>query len=89
MRGSFAGLMRAQMGQERQRRLARIKTLKAMIKGITAAIAKADSRAALRNLAAIKKHLAEDLRSEVTKLAESASSGKRMIVKFRRDAWGS
>jgi hypothetical protein len=92
IRGSMAGLMRAQLEQERQRRGARITTLKAMIKRIKTALAKPGSKTAVRNLRAIKDQLARDLRLEVTKLADRTRSGTRMLVKLRRDArdfWGS
>jgi hypothetical protein len=92
IRGSMAGLLRAQLTQERRRRGTRIKSLKAMIKGIGAAMAKPDSKAALRKLTAIKQQLARDLKLEATKLADRARSGTRMLARLRRDArdfWGS
>jgi hypothetical protein len=92
IRGSMAGLLRAQLTQERRRRGTRIRSLKAMIKGIGAAMAKPDSKAALRKLTAIKQQLARDLQLEVTKLADRARSGTRMLARLRRDArdfWGS
>jgi hypothetical protein len=92
IRGSMAGLMRAQLEQERQRRGTRIKRLEAMIRRIRAAIAKPGSKAAVRHLRAIKDQLAADLRVEATKLADRARSGTRMLGRLRRDArdfWGS
>ena len=80
-------MMRAQVLTERRTRLARIKTLKGMIKGIETALSKPHSKAAVLKLKAIRKQLTQDARDEARKLADRIKSSRRILVNIGRGHW--
>ena len=80
-------MMRLQMLRERRTRLARIKTLKGMIKGIETALSKPYSKAAVLKLKAIRKQLTQDAHDEATRLADRIKSSRRMLVNIGRGHW--
>ena len=86
---AMKSMMRAQILTERRTRLARIKILKGMIKGIETALFKPDSKAAVLKLKAIRKQLIQDARDEATKLADRVKSSRRMLVNIGRGRWRS
>ena len=82
-------MMRAQVLRERRTRLARIKILKGMIKGIETALFKPYSKAAVLKLKAIRKQLIQDARDEATKLANRIKASRRMLANIGRGRWRS
>src|SRR5207244_9005363 len=66
----------AQVLRERRTRLARIKILKGMIKGIETALFKPYSKAAVLKLKAIRKQLIQDARDEA-KMRGASCRGKK------------
>ncbi len=84
---AMKSMMRAQVLRERRTRLARIKTLKGMIKGIETALFRPNSKAAVLKLKAIRKQLIQDARDEATKLADRVKSTRRMLVNIGRRRW--
>ena len=86
---AMKSMMRVQMLRERRTRLARIKTLKGMIKGIETALFRPYSKAAVLKLKAIRKQLIQDARDEATKLADRIKANRRTLANIGRGPWRS
>ncbi len=80
---SFGTLMRARLLSERQARAKKIKTIKATIRAIDAALEKPGSAPALRRLRAAKNQMAELLEQEVSDLTKRMDNSKRMLARLR------
>jgi len=80
---SFGAFMRGRLASERRLRAKKIKTIRATIKAIDAAIRKPDSKPALRRLRAVKIQMAELLEQEVSDLTTRVDTSKRMLAKLR------
>ncbi len=68
---------------ERQARGKKIKTIKATIRAIDAALEKPRSEHALRRLRAVKNQMAELLEQEVSDLTKRMDNSKRMLARLR------
>src|SRR2546425_3407949 len=80
---SFGTLMRASLVSERQARAKKIKTIKAAIRAIDAALEKPGSEPALRRLRAVKNQMAELLEQEVSDLTKRMDNSKQMLARLR------
>ena len=80
---SFGTLIRGRLASERHLRAKKIKTIKATIKAIDAAIRKPDSKPALRRLRAVQIQMAELLEQEVRDLTKRVDTSKRMLARLR------
>ena len=80
---SFGTLMRGRLVSERQARAKKIKTIKATIRAIDAALEKPGSEHALRKLRAVKNLMAELLEQEVSDLTKRMDTSKRMLARLR------
>ncbi len=80
---SFGTLMRARLVSERQARAKKIKTIKATIRAIDAALGKPGSLPTLRRLRAVKNQMAELLEQEVSDLTKRMDNSKRMLARLR------
>ena len=83
IQASFGTLMRARLVSERQARAKKIKTIKATIMAIDAALEKPGSEPALRRLRAVKNPMAELLEQEVSDLTKRIDNSKRMLARLR------
>ena len=80
---SFGTLMRGRLVSERQARAKKIKTIKATIRAIDAALERPGSGPALRKLRAVKNQMAELLGQEVSDLTKRMDNSKRMLARLR------
>jgi len=80
---SFGGLMRARLVSERQLRTKKIRTIKATIKAIDAALHKPGSKPALRRLRGVRTQMAQLLEQEVSGLTKRMDASKRMFARLR------
>ncbi len=80
---SFGGLMRARLVSERQLRTKKIRTIKATIKAIDAALHKPGSKPALRRLRGVRNQMAQLLEQEVSDLTKRMDTSKRMLARLR------
>src|SRR6266496_2496640 len=80
---SFGGLMRARLVSERQLRTKKIRTIKATIKAIDAALKKPGSKPAPRRLRGVRTQMAQLLEQEVSDLTKRMDASKRMVARLR------
>jgi Skp family chaperone for outer membrane proteins len=83
IQASFGTLMRARLVSERQARAKKIKTIRATIRAIDAALEKPGSEPALRRLRAVKNQMAELLDQEVSDLTKRVDNSRRMLARLR------
>src|SRR5437773_11800667 len=79
---SFGSFMRGRLASERQVRAKKIKTIKATIKAIDAAIRKPDSKPALRRLRAVKIQMEIGRASCREKVTKRVDTSKRKIARL-------
>jgi len=80
---SLGTLLRGRLVSERQLRAKKIKTIKATIKAIDAALHRPGSKPALRQLRAVKTQMTELLEQEVSDLTKRIDASKGMLARLR------
>ncbi len=80
---SMSTVMRARLLSERQVKAQKIRTLKATLKAIDAALERPGSKPVLRRLRDVKNELAELLEQEVSDLTKRMDTSKRMLARLR------